>query len=114
LFHDEDIRKQILATKHPSVQKKLGRQISHFDEDTWKKHRYEIVLRGNVAKFTQHPNLLKMLLETKKAIIAEASPYDLIWGIGYDEHHPNAQDPTRWKGQNLLGNVLMDVRSLLV
>ena len=45
---------------------------------------------------------------------AEASPFDIMWGIGYEEHNPNAQDESTWRGQNLLGKVLTDVRSKIL
>lgn len=34
-----------------------------------------------------------------------------VWGIGLDARHANATHPTRWKGLNLLGFALMDVRA---
>ena len=43
------------------------------------------------------------------AIIAEASPYDKIWGIGL-RSNPGLTKKD-WKGQNLLGQILMDVRN---
>ena len=40
----------------------------------------------------------------------EASPYDTIWGIGLAAEDPRAKDPSQWRGQNLLGFALMEVR----
>ena len=43
----------------------------------------------------------------------EASPYDNIWGIRLAASSPEAQDPMKWRGQNLLGFALMEVRDEL-
>ena len=51
-----------------------------------------------------------MLLETGDKILAEANPRNCVWGIGLDIHDPDAFDPSRWRGQNWLGNMLMEVR----
>ena len=34
-------------------------------------------------------------------------------GVGLDEHAPEAHEPPRWRGLNLLGFALMQVRSQL-
>ena len=44
------------------------------------------------------------------AVLVEASPRDRIWGIGMGASNENATNPARWRGQNLLGFALMDVR----
>ena len=43
----------------------------------------------------------------------EASPDDLIWGIGLAANNPNIKNSHLWQGTNLLGFALMEVRSLL-
>jgi ribA/ribD-fused uncharacterized protein len=43
----------------------------------------------------------------------EASPYDRIWGIGLAAEHEDVSRPSRWRGLNLLGFALMDVREQL-
>jgi len=40
----------------------------------------------------------------------KASPLDLIWGIGFAANDPNAFTPNKWRGMNLLGQVLDEVR----
>ena len=53
------------------------------------------------------------IVDTGDKILVEASPYDRIWGIGLSATHPDAKNPAKWKGENLLGKVLMDVRNEL-
>ena len=45
--------------------------------------------------------------------LVEASPYDGIWGIRLAASSPEARDPAKWRGQNLLGFALMEVRDEL-
>jgi len=65
-------------------------------------------------KFSQKPDLLKLLYKYKDLILVEASPYDPKWGIGLAEDHPDALDPTKWKGLNWLGEAIMDARDLIL
>jgi len=113
LFRDETHLYAILAAKSPAVAKKLGRQVIGFDDKVWLQHRWALVVRGNTAKFTQHPELAQFLRQTGERVIVEASPYDHIWGIGMAADHPDAERPQNWKGLNLLGFALMSVRSQL-
>jgi ribA/ribD-fused uncharacterized protein len=112
-FGDKKMAKRIMETKQPREQKALGRKVSNFDAEQWMKNSYDIVLKGNIAKFSQNPELLKVLLDTGDIEIVEASPYDKIWGIGLGENDPRAQDKSQWDGMNLLGKVVMDTRNWL-
>ena len=51
--------------------------------------------------------------QTGDSVLVEASPYDAIWGIRLAASSPEAQDPMKWRGQNLLGFALMEVRDEL-
>ena len=113
LFDDEQTLNEVLATKSPTIAKKLGRKVSNFDDQAWLQNRCNIVLRGNMAKFSQHPALKTFLLQTGTHVLVEASPFDTIWGIGMSASDPNAEKPENWKGLNLLGFALMEVRQAL-
>jgi len=113
LFHDGEIAAQILKARQPAEAKTLGRKVRGFDEATWKRERFEIVVAANLAKFSQNPALREFLLQTKRRVLVEASPRDTIWGIGMAESNPAARDPARWRGLNLLGFALMRARSEL-
>jgi ribA/ribD-fused uncharacterized protein len=110
LFGDAETRAQIMATSDPAQAKALGRVVRGFDEQLWQAHRFEIVVRGNAAKFEQNPTLMQWLRNTSEDVIAEASPVDRIWGIGLTANDPGARDPMAWQGLNLLGFSLMRVR----
>lgn len=113
LFGDNAAAEAILATPEPGRVKALGRRLAGFDEETWQRHRYDIVVAGNLAKFGQHDRLRGFLLATGDDVLVEASPQDAIWGIGVAATDPRAEHPADWPGLNLLGFALMDVRATL-
>lgn len=97
--------------------KRLGRTTTKdFDEEAWNAVSYDIMLRGCLSKFSQNKVLFDKItdlaLDGKKFV--EASPVDLIWGIGLREGDPLADDEKNWKGQNRLGKVLDEVREKLL
>lgn len=113
LFNDQEKATQILAAADPSVQRRLGRQVRYFNETSWAAQCRAIVYRGNQAKFSQEPRLAQQLIKTNTAILAEASPTDLRWGIGLAIDNPDRFDMSKWPGLNWLGLVLMDLRNEL-
>ncbi len=113
LFGDEETRARILKTTSPGEAKRFGRDVRGFDESVWEQSRIEFVVRGNLAKFGQNPELSKFLLNTKDHVLVEASPVDRIWGVGLAADDERVEDPEQWQGLNLLGFALMEVRRLL-
>jgi ribA/ribD-fused uncharacterized protein len=112
-FGDRERYDLIMATTEPRVAKELGRAVRPFDAAEWSRMARGYVRQGNLAKFSQNPRPQAALLATGETLLAEASPYDIVWGIGLAAHHPDARFPTRWRGSNWLGEVLMDVRAEL-
>ena len=113
LFNDTVIAAKVLAEKDPSQHKKLGRKVRNFDPKKWFKHRYNIVLNGNLLKFSQNPELEAYLLATGDKILVEASPYDDIWGVKIHINEPDARHIEKWKGLNLLGFALTEAKEIL-
>ncbi|ARU56671.1 putative ABC transporter periplasmic component [Oleiphilus messinensis] len=113
LFGDSQTRERIFKAKTPGEAKRLGREVNGFDEAIWTAERFNLVVAGNMAKFSQHPELLSYLLGTGERVLVEASPLDKIWGIGLAADDPLASSPDVWPGLNLLGYALMEVRSRL-
>ena len=114
LFKDYVSAQQILKASHPQEQKELGRGVMNFDETLWSTHREAIVYQANKLKFMQNSALLKALLETTGTELVEASPDDCIWGIGWRASDPEAQDPSQWRGLNLLGIALTRLREEII
>lgn len=114
LFEDEEVANAIMRTNNPREQKALGRKVRNFNTDTWNKVCREYVYEANYAKFTQNPQMLDELFRTGKKLIVEASPKDIIWGIGLHYDDERIHDKSQWKGKNWLGEAIMRVREQLV
>lgn len=114
VFGDDESLAKIMEATSPKVQKALGRKVKNFDPNLWTAACKDIVCRGNYAKFSQNPELLGKLFDTRGTTLVEASPYDKIWGIGLGPDNPDAKDRSKWKGTNWLGEVLTSVREKLV
>ena len=114
LFGDTEILTQILAAEKPDVAKQLGRKVRNFDANLWEEKAFDYVTEGNFLKFSQHEKLRDFLISTGDKVIVEASPYDKIWGIGLSENSVESQNPSTWKGTNLLGFAIMEARDLIL
>ena len=114
VFGDEAIKARVMEATHPKKMKQLGKKVKGFTNEVWDLHKRRVVTEGNIAKFTQNPELRRFLVGTGDAVLVEASPYDRVWGIGMRDGDEGIDDPTNWNGTNLLGFVLMDVRDLLL
>jgi ribA/ribD-fused uncharacterized protein len=112
-FNDRNALDLIMSTSDPRKQKAYGRSVKGYDDKEWEALRYPVVREGVFAKFDQNIQIQPILLATNQLILVEASPKDTIWGIGLDANHPDATNPGKWKGTNLLGMALMDGRSTL-
>jgi ribA/ribD-fused uncharacterized protein len=113
-FGDSEIAKQIMETDDPATIKKLGRQVRGYVHHIWVDKRYAIAVRGVLAKFSQNESLKKNLQQTGSKTIAEAATYDTVWSCGLHVTDPDTQDQSKWKGENLLGQALMEVRDTLM
>jgi len=111
----EDVEYYILIMHEsdPAKIKKLGREIRNFDTEKWSRIVPKIIYEGNLAKFSQNADLRNKLFETGHATLAEASPVDTKYGIGLAADDPEARIPSKWKGNNLMGETLMRVRETL-
>lgn len=114
IFHDKETARKILNTKSPKIQKLLGRQVKNFHVDKWNNKACSVVYKGNYAKFTQNEDLYNYLLSTAPKLLVEASPVDLIWGIGLDEETAIVTPKNQWKGKNWLGKTLTNLRNDLL
>ena len=113
-FGDDTALSAILASDDPRKQKRLGRQMRHFDHDLWRTECKNTVLHGNLAKFYQNEEMQLALIRTGDHRRAEASPPRRnLWGIGLSGCDPRASSPDSWCGQNVLGQALEHTREIL-
>ena len=107
--NDPALQDKIRHASTPNMAKKLG-QGEGIRNDWWKERegggsvREDVMYEGLLAKFSQHPKLLKKLKSTGDRLIRENSKGwgDEFWGIG-----------SSGKGANKLGLLLMKVRDEL-
>ncbi len=115
LFDQPELAEDILQTTDPNIQKQKSRSaaLTSFRADVWKKHAPELLKVALHAKFTQNATLKDELLKTGTCDLAEASPTDNLFGIGLSVNNPKSRFKEQWRGDNLQGNTLMDVRAEL-
>lgn len=110
LFKDYETASAILNGTHKrkgekdqAYYKRMGRAVRGYDDTLWKANREYIVKRGIFLKYTQNEKLNKELLKHKGKTFVEASPYDAVYGIKMGMWDAGVEDPSNWKGENLLG-----------
>jgi ribA/ribD-fused uncharacterized protein len=111
---DESLITDILQAPHPKDAKALGRCVQNFDCDIWNANAFDIVVRANIAKFSQNEELQEFLLSVKESVFVEAAPRDKVWGIGMARMCPEAKNPFKWKGENKLGFALTVARNEII
>ena len=62
------------------------------------------------AKFLHNIDLKQVLMDTGERTLGEANPSDTMFGIGLSLRSNEAMDRSKWRGMNLLGQTLMDIR----
>ena len=116
-FNDNDIAVKILLEQdNPMVCKQLGRQVRKYVDSWWSLVRYGFMRDVNYEKYVQDLALRTKLLDFKfdNKIFVEASPKDIIWGIGLAQDDPGIANESNWHGQNLLGKVITQVRDEII
>lgn len=64
-------------------------------------------------QFRQNEPALKYLLKTGNSQICFCHPTDSFLGIGIGKAEPESRNPDKWRGRNLLGQMLMKTRDSL-
>lgn len=112
-FGDTEIAEKIMSASDFGEIKALGRQVQNYDDRVWSGIRQIVIYEGLLEKFRQNPRLKEQLLATGDALLAECAFNDRIWAIGLTMQDNNRFDIEKWRGQNLLGFALMQVREKL-
>src|ERR1043166_6914234 len=96
--HEEALR----LAKSPMIAARMGRSRERPLRPDWESVKDEIMREVLRAKFTQHPGLQSLLLQTGDAEIIEHTKNDRYWGDGENG-----------TGKNRLGQLLMELRGQL-
>ena len=115
-FGDETSASKIILANTSMECKMLGRLVKNYDDAKWNLVRYSFMYDVNMCKYTQDKELQAKLLDKQfdGKTFVEASPTDRIWGVGLAQNDNRIEDPTNWKGQNLLGKVITQVRETII
>lgn len=112
-FGDLDSAKAVLATDEPAEQQKIARKASGYNDKVWAGRRQLVALKGLMAKFSQNEDLKTKLLDTGDAYLVECAYHDVIWACGIRLNESERFDASNWRGTNILGFALMEVRDML-
>jgi len=111
LMGDAEKADQILSASTPRRAKELGGVAGPYDGTLWDAVREQLVYYGVREKFLANDLDRNLLLSTGTALLAEASPYDRVWGVGMTTDDPRFANPAKWDGENLLGRACMRARA---
>ena len=111
LMGDMDKAAEILGAPTPRRAKELGGEVKPYNGALWDAVREQMVYYGVREKFLANEPEREELLSTGSALLAEASPYDKVWGVGMTADDPRFANPAKWQGENLLGRTCMRVRA---
>lgn len=101
-FQDQGHREEVRKAKTPMIAARLGRDRKKKLRRDWESIKDEVMRDAVMAKFTQHDDLRALLLATGQAKLVEHTTNDAYWGDGGDG-----------SGKNMLGKILMEVRTKL-
>ena len=108
-FNDESKIPLIIQARSTPEAKRIGRMVRNFNSKVWDEKRYGVMVDILKIKF-QNSTLKEILLRTGNLELVEGSPYDAIWGVKLDWMSDEILDRNNWRGRNLLGKALMEVR----
>ncbi|MDF5539054.1 NADAR family protein, partial [Vibrio parahaemolyticus] len=101
-FLDAQLQSKIQHASTPDEAFALSRKYEHFVRSDWDDIKLAVMAFIVREKFLQNPPLAQQLMRTGNACLTEHSHKDAFWGDGGDG-----------KGENHLGEILMNVRAEL-
>jgi ribA/ribD-fused uncharacterized protein len=101
---------RIRQASHPAACKSIGDRIV-IEMKEWIPQAKTALHKACLAKFSQDARAKNFLLETRNTTLAEATR-SKIWGIGMTLNDTEIFDRAKW-GQNIVGKLLMEIRTSL-
>ena len=102
-----DVAAQIADARDALDAKRLAKQVR--TDATWDAERVEVMYDIIKAK-ARHVSEYRQALETSKAVIAEAVPFDKFWSAGLAADDLIWARKDKWPGQNQMGRLHMRLR----
>ena len=94
---------KVRQTKTPKDAANMGLDRSLPLRPDWNQVKDDVMRKAVLQKFKTHADIREILLATGDEVLVENSPIDYYWGCGKDG-----------SGQNKLGQILMEVRGMLL
>lgn len=125
LFGDGEIAIKIVETdndasfetlfKRCTAVKRLGRQVRGFIQETWDAECYGLMCKAIECKAEYDMEFRRLLLSPEYAgmTFVEATHRDKVWANGLGINQSLELGRAGWKGQNLLGKALTELRNKL-
>ena len=111
-FKDVSTAHAIMNAKSPDQAKALSYQIRDFDPELWEPMARRTMHKACLLKFQQNEQLREKLKQITGNIV-EANVKDTLFSCGFALDHPAVDDQSKWKGANLLGQILCEVRDVI-
>jgi hypothetical protein len=111
MANDSDARERIMNSDDPVEMMKIAGNMTTLDVAQWETRCFDLMRPAAYAKFSQNISLKAKLLASGTKVLAEAS-LDPMWAIGIKLDDPDLGTKT-WKGENRLGDLLMQTRTEL-
>ena len=109
--HNYDAAARIKGAAHPAEMKKIGNPMKPRSVRE-KEEEKQVILEAVTRKFDSNPELNNTLKETGQRKIIECNPYDSYYGAGVAL--TDSSDDLEYNGDNVMGNILEEVRSKCV
>lgn len=112
-FEDLKSAEKILATDDVALIQKIGEKAEGCNETVWNGVRQTMMYEGLLSKFLQNEDLCELILDTSYDFLVACDENDTIWANGLSLSDDDTLDISKWKGANLLGFTLMQVRDAI-
>ncbi|MCY0999228.1 NADAR family protein [Myxococcus sp. MISCRS1] len=101
-FEAPEDQEAIRQARTPMLAARMGRDRKRKLRRDWESIKVSVMREAVRAKFTQHEDLARLLLDTGDARLVEHTDQDDYWGDGGNG-----------SGRNMLGRILMEIREEL-
>lgn len=90
--------------------KDVAHEVVNYNDSIWKIKLPSIIGVGIREKYTQNKDLEAHLISCKNKKMVFATPTDTVLGVGLNKEEILRTDPSKWPGENILGNTLTTFR----
>ncbi|KAJ1372153.1 Infection Response protein [Parelaphostrongylus tenuis] len=105
--------KAVLCLEDPKAITEVDRNLRNVDVARWMEYSWKVKMKASMAKFKQNCLMRYQLFRTIGSVLVEADSDDTYWGIGLSIGDPDIADPSKWRGYNVMGEILMQIRVVL-